>query len=1178
MASNAEVRYGRDVRGILSDRCFQCHGTDPNTREAGLRLDERESAIAGRFPAIVPGDPGASELWRRVTSDDAFEVMPPSKAKKRPLGEDELAVLKRWIEAGAEYEEHWAFTAPTRPAVPQPRDAAWSRGPIDRFVLAKLEAHGMTPAPEADRATLARRVALDLTGLPPSVEGLDAFLSDSEPGAYERLVERLFTGEPYRSRMGEWLATSWLDAARYADTIGIHTDNGRQMWLWRDWVMRAFRDNMPYDQFAVEQLAGDLLPDATVDQQIASGFNRNHVATDEGGAIPEEYLVEYAVDRVSTTSSVFLGLTAGCARCHDHKYDPLTQEDFYGLVGFFNSVDEPGLYTQTPDAARAYEPALAVPSAEQTARLTELEEQASMVCASLAEPLPGEADAYRDFRIRSLETGGLAWAMPAIVSATSSDSAVTLTATAEGTIAASGPMPDFEDYVVTLETAGDDLRLIQLETLATANPDPESDVPPGAGRAFHGNAVLSHLKLESRHPGGPWETLPITWAWADHTQTNLDFEVTHIIKDGPAGWAADGNAAAGARNLLILTEQPFGAPQGGQLRATLAFRSPYAAHSLGEIRFRVSALSATAQLPVAFGRWYQAGPFAAAAGQPATSLYEAPFGPEMATAIDLGETFPGPSAAEPRRWALTPTLHDGEAVSLPSGVGATFVARSLHAPDARRLTAHVGSDDGILVFLNGEPVFERRINRGVGEDRDAVELNLRAGHNLLVLKIVNTGGPSGYAFRAEQPQGTFSSSLASALLPGESVGEVPEAELREAWRRRSFDGYRQLDDERIALEVERRQLHAQLPKTMVMRELETPRPSYLLMRGQYDLPDETRPIERRTPAFLTPLPETAPANRLGFAQWLTAADNALFARVAVNRFWQAIFGAGLVRTSADFGLQGEWPTHPELLDWLAVEFRESGWDIHELLRSIVLSSTYRQSSRMRDDLASPDPENRLLARYPSRRLGAEQIRDLALFSSGLLVEEFGGPPVKPYQPEGLWREVAMLSSNTRNFELGEGDELWRRSIYTFWKRAVPPPSLAVFDAPTRESCVIRRQNTNTPLQALVLWNDVQFVEAARSLAERVLRERPIGVASERERIEHLMRICTSRLLENEEADALGEALAAFRERFEVDADAAVALIQTGASAPDATLPPAELAAWSLIASAALSLHETLTQD
>ncbi len=1154
------VRYGRDVRRILSDRCFQCHGSDPNTRAANLRLDVREEAVADRKggAAIVPGDAAGSQLWRRINSHDALDVMPPPSAAKRPINDAEKAVIKRWIDEGAAYEPHWAFQPPAAPPAPVSEGDRWSKNDLDRFVLATMRSRGVAPSPEADRATLLRRVTHDLTGLPPTTEELRAFVADTSEDAYERVVDRLLTTEPYRTRVAERLASTWLDQARYADTSGIHMDAGRQIWPWRDWVLRAFRDNMPYDRFLREQLAGDLIPDATTDQLVASGFNRNHVTTDEGGAIAEEYLVEYAVDRVATTSSVFLGLTMGCARCHDHKYDPITQDDFYGMYAFFNSIEEPGLYSQLPDPTRAFEPFISVPAPEQTEVIERLKATIKRYTEQMDGALPGETEAL-GAHLAGVRAGA-GWVRPRITGATASDASTKLEAGADGFVTASGPVPAIDEYTVTLAEVPAGANTVLIEIAG-------ADDAAAAGRSPNGNGVVTGAVIERLGADGAADRVPLVWAWADHAQKNGDFEATGVL-DGSAGsgWAFGAHEEPGKRLLLLTSQKPF-AGASGSARLTLSFRSKYTQHSVARFRVSVGATSDTgaASLPVAMGRWQMAGPFTASSFD---ALYDTAFGPETTPPEDNATVFAGD-----RRWGFNERLVDGAIVPLNDGASATYVGRAVWSPSEREIELSLGSDDGIRVFVNGEGVFTKKIDRGPTMDSERVKVRLRAGENSIVLKIINTGGPSAYYFRAIEGASVMAPELVGAVVPEDATTANHSERVARAWRR-TFPEYAKIETARTASEAELAKLEAAMPKSMVMKELATPRETFVLTRGQYDRPDRSRPVQRAVPRALGALPADVPRDRLALAGWMTAPENPLVARVAVNRMFELVFGQGIVRTSDDFGYQGEWPTHPEMLDALAVGFREGGWDVRALLRLMVTSATYRQSSRVREDLSESDPDNRLLARYPRRRMSAEQIRDQALYVSGLLVEKLGGPSVKPYQPDGLWQEVAMPQSNTREYQRGMGEELHRRSLYTYWKRACPPPSLQTFDAPTREACMIRRPSTNTPLQALVLWNDEQYLEAARLLAARTLSE----PGDDDARLAALVRRCASRELEAAELVLLREALADFRSRYTGSPEDAKKLLTVGVvPAPD-SIPAPELAAWTMVASSVLNFHETITQD
>ncbi len=1165
----AAPRYGRDIRPILSDRCFECHGPDEAARQAGLRLDVPEGATAARRggAAIVPGDAAKSHVFARITSTDPDEVMPPPSAGKKPLTREERDLIASWINAGARYEPHWAFVPPRKheaPSARSPQWRQWAKGSLDSFVLAGLESAGLGPSPEADRATLARRVFLDLTGLPPTPEELAGFIEDAAPDAYERLVDRLLTQEPYRTRAAERLTMPWLDQARYADTSGIHMDAGRQMWLWRDWVIAAFRDNMPYDRFIVEQLAGDLLPGSTVAQKIASGFNRNHVTTDEGGAIAEEYLVEYAAERTNTTASVFLGLTMGCARCHDHKYDPISTADYYSMFAFFNSIDEPGLYSQLPDPMRAFEPFLVVPTAEQAKELASLEASIESLRAELKTPSP-EDDAARSAFFDALDDRlGVRWADVTLVSASSSGGA-TLTPRPDGSVLASGPTPDDDAYTIVLRTDERSLDSIAVEALQ------DQTLPGGgAGRAPNGNALLTRIRAHVTSIADPArsEEVELTWAWADHEQPDGEHAAVNSIDGaGPAGWALDGHRTKADRVAIFRAARPFGFDGGSLVRVILDFSSIYKRHAFGRVRVTLGTIAKPDDLPLAASPWRLVGPFVQSSTDEA---YARRFGPEDRESLDGDHRFDGGHA-----WAFAGPFGEGDVLTtLPTGATISYLGRYLYAPTARRVEVSLGSDDGFQLFVNGVQAAERRVERLAAADQDRAAIDLRQGRNTLVLKIINTGGVGGAFFRRIERDHTIAPAILGAVVPPSARGEARTAAAREAWASTFSPRHRERTERLAAAEKRRAELNAAAARTMVMKELQTPRETFVLTRGEYDKPDRSRPVGRAVPRVLGSLPRDAPADRLGLARWIVSPDNPLTARVVVNRTWEMYFGHGIVRTTEDFGLQGEWPTHPELLDTLAVEFREGGWDLRGLIRRIVTSSTYRQSSRRRPEALAVDPENRLLAFMPRLRLAAEQIRDQALFVSGLLVERAGGPSVKPYQPEGLWQEVAMVQSNTRVYERGLGEDLWRRSLYTYWKRAAPPPAMLTFDAPTRESCTIKRSATNTPLQALVLWNDEQFVEAARVLAERSLAEPGDDAA----RLDRLMIRCTGRAPDPGERRRLADALAHFRGRFRSSPDDAAKLIAVGQRPRDPAHDPAELAAWTMVANAVLCLDATITRN
>ena len=957
--SDGDVDFAREVRPILAARCFSCHGPDEAARKADLRLDREADAVADRggYRVVDRGKAGASELLLRLGAEPG-ERMPPEG--EEPLTEQEQEVLERWLGQGAPWSEHWAFVAPEEPRLPE--QTSWSRGPIDAFVEARLEREGLRPAPQAPRHTLLRRVTLDLTGLPPTPEEITAFLADRRPGAYERVVDRLLASPAH----GERMALAWLDVARYADTNGYSIDGGRHMWAWRDWVIDAFNQNKPFDHFTVEQLAGDLLPEATDRTRIASGFNRNHMNTHEGGTIEEEYLVEYAADRVATTSQAWLGLTMGCARCHDHKYDPLSQREYYQFFAYFNSITDRG---NDGNGGKNSVPFVPVFSEAQRAEIARLEEERS--------------------------------------------------------------------------------RLVEQA---------EADTP----------------ELKARFE-----------AWLEVARVEL------------ADWTAP-----------------------------------------------------------ALGSWQVAGPFKAPSGDEA---FQTDYGPESG-----GEVL----------WVERTDLEDGKTHALPAPNAATYLARTVTCGQEGPLELSFGSDDSIRVWWNGALVLDENVKRGVAADQERVTVRGRAGENDLLVKIVNYGGPGGVYFRLAEsgpPE-----EVLTALQRGVAGRTAEQWDLLADYHREgdpALDGLREaladLDGDLARAEA------APLTTTMVMQERRVPRPTHVLMRGAYDQKGEE--VAPGTPAVLPPLASDAPASRLGLATWLVDPGHPLTARVAVNSYWQLFFGVGLVETPEDFGTRGSLPSYPKLLDWLAVDFMASGWDIRQTLRRIVTSATYCQDSRVSPELLAADPGNRLLARGPRFRLQAELIRDLALASSGLLVPRIGGPSARPYQPDGLWREMSHYGSTPATEQVyvqDHGEGLYRRGMYTIWKRTVPPPTLVAFDAPSREVCVVRRSRTNTPLQALVLLNETGFVEAARALGQRVLLE---GGGDDPSRARYLYLLTVGREPTADELAVVTAALDRERRRYSESPGHALALIGVGESPRDTSLDPGEHAAWTLVSGLLLNLSETVTR-
>jgi hypothetical protein len=1004
------VEFNRDIRPILSDTCFKCHGPDSTTRKAELRLDLREAALeAGAF---VPGDAEKSELVARIFSEDPNEVMPPPNSLKT-LSPQQKELFRRWVQEGAEYQPHWSLIpVPAAVAVPQPADQAkWVRNSIDAFVLDRLRQANIEPAAEAPREKWLRRVTFDLTGLPPTLAELDAFLADRSPQAYETVVERLLDAPAF----GERMAGDWLDAARFADTYGYQADRDMHMWPWRDWVIRAFNQNLPYSDFIVWQTAGDLLDNPTRDQRLATAFNRLHRQTNEGGSIEAEFRAEYVSDRVHTNATAFLGLTLECARCHDHKYDPISQKDYYQLAAFFNNIDEHGLYSHFTETAPT--PALLLYEGDQEAKHQALLRQVREKEAAL-EQVRGEG------RARFQE-----WLK---------------------TAAASEPAPQ-----PSAQFAFEDVK-----------PQGENRLVPGkAGQAleFGGDDAFSCGAV-----GAFGRTAPFTFSlWVKPSEHKPRMIVLHRSR------AAEDSAFRGYS--LVLDD--------GHPTFSLVHFWPG------------NAIQVRANDSVPLGAW-----------------------------THLAITYDGSSHAA------------GLKIYVNGKPAAVEVVRDRLTRDIMHRQEWGDSDAGSLQLALGARF------RDVGFKGGAIDELQVFDRELSPLEVPPLGG---FALPTED-----ASRFTHYLLRHDAPYQAALKELQDA-RNQEND------------------LASQVRQIMVMREMPGRRPTFVLKRGAYDSPGE--PVEPDTPRSILPFPEEYPRNRLGLARWLVDPRNPLPSRVAVNRFWQLFFGRGIVGTPEDLGSQGQLPTHPQLLDWLARHFIDSGWNVKELCRLIVLSSTYRQASVPRSpQLVIDDPENRLLGRGPRYRLPAEQIRDNALAASGLLVKHLGGPSVKPYQPVGLWEESGTGKSYTQS----QGEGLYRRSLYTFWRRTSPPPSMLTFDAVSREVCTARRERTATPLQALVLLNDPQFVEASRVLAERLIKAEQNAPA---DRIRTAFRLLTSRLPTDRELRILLQLYEEQREHFAKSPDDALAFLKIGEAPRDESLSPADHAATSVVVEAIFNFDECVTK-
>ncbi|MDG2291317.1 MAG: PSD1 and planctomycete cytochrome C domain-containing protein [Phycisphaerales bacterium] len=1143
-----EPSFSRDVLPLLSEHCFQCHGMDSAARQAGLRLDQPDGLFDGESAIIIPGNAAASPLMARLLHSDPAQRMPPIEMDD-PLSPEDIDLLRRWIDAGATWETHWAFVPPAQVEPPQREGVS---NPIDAFIQARLTAEGLEAAPPAPDTTRLRRLSLDLTGLPPTLDVVDQWLADPTEDNWQRQIDRLMAAPEY----GQHQARFWLDAARYADTHGYHLDNERTMWKYRDHVVDSFNTNQPFDEFTIEAIAGDLLPEPTLQQRVASGFNRCLATTNEGGAIKAEYRVKYGVDRVETTSTIWMGLTTGCAACHDHKFDPISQREFYQLFAFFNNTVEDVM----DGNAKQYPPVIAVPNPEQADALGAIDVRRAEAQAVLNAPGEETLSVLSDWVVERTEAERARWAVVEPLSITTSSESV-FERQIDGSYLVSGPPPGDDHYEIIIPCSSRVINAIRLEAMR----DPGLPYGGPGLNPDNGNIVLTEIEFHAFPSevgllGSEEEAeIDIIRATADHSQPNYDITATiDGDRSGKNGWAILKDGKPGDRVAVFQPNTPVEFADGGLLRIRMDFQSIYKNHSIGRLRIALS--SDPQDAPSQSGDWEYAGPFPA---ESVEALHEARFQPEHEEA-----------EAQPS-WDLKPEYIDATTHAFDTAAPAAhYLRRTIQSPTDRVLRISLGSDDGLDVILNGERVHENNTPRGAGPDQDTVDLALRAGANELILRIDNYGGASGFYYRPVSESVAGGSPAMSGILstaPDKRTDEQRKT-LRDHWLRNKWEPGIEAGGKLDAADAERTSLMAMVPTTYVSQELETPRTTTMLMRGQYDQPGEE--VAAGTPAFLPPMEDSLPRNRLGLARWLVDPGHPLTARVTVNRIWQQYFGTGLVETTEDFGVQGRYPSHPELLDWLALWFIEHEWDLQALHRLIVSSAAYQQSSVSTETMRAIDPESRLLARFPRHRLDAEVVRDQALFVSGLLVDDQGGPGVKPYQPTGLWKAVGYSGSNTVNFVPDTDDSLWRRSVYTFWKRTSPPPAMTLLDAPSREFCTVRRERTNTPLAALLLLNDEQYVEAARAMGQRIMTE---GGSTDADRVVFAFRLATSRRPTDQEQAVLLSLYAEQYAEFASDIPAATMLLEFGAAPRDDTLDPAAHAAWSIVANLILNLDETISK-
>ena len=1261
--SSAEIQFNRDVRPILSGKCFHCHGPSEKFRKADLRLDLPEEAFFEKdgLAAVVPGSTDDSEAWHRIMSDDPDEIMPPPEIKKE-MTEEEKEIITKWIEQGAKWEGHWSYLPVSKPEIPETSDKKWAKNEIDHFILSKLDDLGMKPSPEADRRTLIRRLYLDLTGLPPRPAEVNDYLNDQSPNAYEKIVDRLLASEEYAERM----TLVWMDAARYGDTSVFHDDGPRDMWPWRDWVLNAYRENKPFDEFTIEQIAGDLLPEASLQQKIASGFNRNHATTDEGGAIAEEFRVEYVVDRVKTTSNVWLGMTFECAQCHDHMYDPISQHEYFEMFAFFNNNADPGMQTRRGNQA----PVVEIMTPEREKQLADSEKVLKGARGKLNARRQQSLDPFKKWfsqcvkDIKSkpgiLEPEGLVGFFPfdrvdlennksdhGVPEATPTilrDSPIKVANAKfksgirieKNTYAEVPNFGDFEHNQAFSLSAWVRPSNNQLSGAVIGKMD-ESDKFRGYDLWFEGGRPGMHIihswpdnsyKVVAKNQlkQNQWQHVCVTYngqAAANsveiyvngkkqdkgnphHTlkkssiRTNKPFHIgrrfrTAQLNDTDIDDVRVYNRALAEKEITgvmelsyrfipmpkgLVSSIDFNTFEGNQTKDSTNAKGSYVIH--GEAK-------QTELGKVASGFKVEQGGFIES---PTTGVleYNQAFSWSMwvKTTTKLSGALLGKMDEKAKHRGYDVWMEGGRpGMHIIHAYPENAIKVVTKNPLPLNVWNHLcvtydgsGKAAGINIFVNGnnqqKDIAQDDLTATIKTDKTFRIGRRYYGAAVNGVEIDEIGLYHRVLNRKDVERLSKVDTLSPLFeKPFNLLANAQRTLLHDEYLNRFDKEYKNLLADTRAKQHQLNQLKNKKITSMVMGDNppNKMRDTYLLVRGQYSTPDKSKVIPPNTPNFLPAMRDDSSKNRLGLAKWLTDKKNPLTPRVTVNRYWQTIFGRGISDTPSDFGSQGKWPTHPDLLNWLAADFIESDWDVKNAIRQLVTSATYRQSSVTTEEHLAKDPENLYFARAPRFRIMGEFVRDQALHISGLLNQKFGGPGVKPYQPAGLWNEVSL--DRNRKFVQDKGNKIYRRSMYTYWKRSAPQPAMTAFDTPSREICTIQRQRTNTPMQSLVTLNDVQFVEASRFFAQRVLLTGPKDFPGQ---VNRAFELATGRPADNLRQQVMKKAYEKQKSAFDQNPDQADQLLAMGDSPREESIDAKEHATWTVLASMILNLDETLNRE